>query len=85
MVNVGVFGNIGGFSNAQMILGRRRLAGSVIGGIAETQQVIDYCAANKIAPEVEIIPISRVNEAWDRVVAKDVRYRFVIDMSTLQA
>ncbi len=47
--------------------------------------IVSDCAANNIAPEVEIIPISRVNEAWDRVVAKDIRYRFVIDMSTLQA
>jgi uncharacterized zinc-type alcohol dehydrogenase-like protein len=89
LVNVGVFNRIGaasgGYSNAGLILGRRSLAASLIGGIAETQQVIDYCAANKIAPEVEVIPVSRVNEAWDRVVGKQVRYRYVIDMRTLAA
>lgn len=85
LVNVGVVGDLPKVSNQKMIMGRRSVAGSLIGGIAETQEVVNFCAANRIAPEVQIIPISRVNEAWDRVVSKDARYRFVIDMSSLPA
>jgi uncharacterized zinc-type alcohol dehydrogenase-like protein len=62
---------------------RRSFAGSSIGGIRETQEMLDYCAEHGIAPETELISADRVNEAWDRVLASDVRYRFVIDASTI--
>ncbi|MFY7065813.1 NAD(P)-dependent alcohol dehydrogenase [Nocardiopsis changdeensis] len=63
---------------------RRSFAGSKIGGIAQTQEMLDFCAEHGIAPEVEVISADRVNEAWERVLASDVRYRFVIDISTLR-
>ncbi|GAA2088866.1 NAD(P)-dependent alcohol dehydrogenase [Pseudolysinimonas kribbensis] len=62
---------------------RRSFAGSSIGGIRETQEMLDYCAEHGIAPETELIRADRVNEAWERVLASDVRYRFVIDASTI--
>ena len=64
---------------------RRSFAGSSIGGIRETQEMLDFCAEHGIAPEVEIISADQINEAWDRVLASDVRFRFVIDISTLPA
>jgi uncharacterized zinc-type alcohol dehydrogenase-like protein len=66
-----------------LIGANRRLAGSLIGGIAETQEMLDYCAANGIAADVETIPMSAINEAYDRMLKGDVRYRFVIDLATL--
>jgi uncharacterized zinc-type alcohol dehydrogenase-like protein len=66
-----------------LITKRRRLAGSNIGGIRETQEALDYCAEKNISSDVEIIPMQRVNEAYDRTIKGDVRYRFVIDMKTL--
>ena len=65
--------------------GRRSLAASGIGGIAETQEMLDFCAEHGVAPEVEIVTADQVNEAWDRVLASDVRFRFVIDASTFAA
>ncbi|MDW8273257.1 MAG: NAD(P)-dependent alcohol dehydrogenase [Chitinophagales bacterium] len=62
---------------------RRSIAGSLIGGIAETQEMLDFCAERNIVSEIEIIPISYVNEAYERVLKADVRYRFVIDLTTL--
>ena len=64
---------------------RRSLAGSLIGGIAETQEMLDFCGAHGIVSEIETIPIRKVNEAYDRVVKSDVRYRFVIDMASLSS
>jgi uncharacterized zinc-type alcohol dehydrogenase-like protein len=67
------------------LIGRRRsLAGSMIGGIAETQEMLDYCAEKKITADVEMVPISKVNDAYERMLKGDVRYRFVIDMKSLQ-
>jgi uncharacterized zinc-type alcohol dehydrogenase-like protein len=66
-----------------MIMKRRSLAGSLIGGIAETQEMLDFCAEHGIVSEVEIIPIDRINEAYDRMLKSDVKYRFVIDMKSL--
>ena len=63
---------------------RRSIAGSQIGGIAETQEMLDFCSEHDIVSEVEVIPAAKINEAWDRVVASDVRYRFVIDASTFE-
>ncbi len=63
--------------------GRRSLAGSQIGGIQETQEMLDFCAQHGVACDIEVIPIQKVNEAYERVVNGDVRYRFVIDMASL--
>jgi len=68
---------------ASLIMKRRRLAGSVIGGIRETQEMLDFCSAHNIASDVEVIDINQINEAYERTLKSDVRYRFVIDMSTL--
>jgi uncharacterized zinc-type alcohol dehydrogenase-like protein len=62
---------------------RRTLAGSCIGGLAETQEMLEFCAQHGIGAEVEVIPASQIDEAWDRVVASDVRYRCVIDAATM--
>jgi uncharacterized zinc-type alcohol dehydrogenase-like protein len=66
-----------------LIPGRRSLGGSMIGGLPETQEMLDYCAEKNIVSDVEVIPIQKINEAWERMLKGDVRYRFVIDMSTL--
>lgn len=66
-----------------LIGGRRSFAGSMIGGIAQTQEMLDFCAEHGIGAEVEVIAADQVNEAYERVLASDVRYRFVIDTSTL--
>ncbi|MGH9467335.1 MAG: NAD(P)-dependent alcohol dehydrogenase [Terriglobales bacterium] len=68
-----------------LIMQRRCLAGSLIGGIAETQEMLDFCAQRGVTSDVEVIPIQKVNEAYDRVVRSDVRYRFSIDMASLSA
>ena len=67
-----------------LVAGRRSLAGSLIGGIKETQEMLDFCAKNDIASEIELIPIQKVNEAYKRILASDVRYRFVIDIKSLE-
>jgi uncharacterized zinc-type alcohol dehydrogenase-like protein len=67
---------------SSLIGGRRSLAGSNIGGIRETQEMLDFCAEHGIASEVEVITAEQINEAYERVLASDVRYRFVIDAST---
>jgi len=66
-----------------LIGGNRRLAGSLIGGIAETQEMLDYCGARGIVSDVEVIPIQKINEAYERMLKGDVRYRFVIDSASL--
>ncbi len=66
-----------------LLLQRRTFAGSCIGGIAETQEMLDFCAQHGIAAEIEHVSADQVNEAWERVLASDVRYRFVIDTSTI--
>jgi uncharacterized zinc-type alcohol dehydrogenase-like protein len=66
-----------------LITNGRTLAGSMIGGIRETQEMLDYCAQHNITSDVEVIPIGRIDEAYERTVKGDVRYRFVIDMQTL--
>jgi uncharacterized zinc-type alcohol dehydrogenase-like protein len=63
---------------------RRRLAGSAIGGIRETQEMLDFCAKHRIAADVEVIPIQKINEAYERTVRSDVKYRFVIDIESLR-
>ncbi len=68
-----------------LILGRRSLAGSAIGGIEETQEMLDFCGKHNVTSDIELIPIQKVNEAYERVLKSDVRYRFVIDMASLNA
>jgi alcohol dehydrogenase (NADP+) len=66
-----------------LVGGRRRLVGSLVGGLPETQEMLDYCAEHGISSDVEIIPMAKINEAYDRMLKSDVKYRFVIDMATL--
>jgi len=68
-----------------LLFGRRSLSGSPIGGIAETQEMLDFCGKNNITADVEIIPIQKVNEAYERLLKSDVKYRFVIDMASLKS
>ncbi len=68
-----------------LLLPRRNFAGSAIGGIAETQEMLDFCATHGIVSDIELIPIQKINEAWDRLLKQDVRYRFVIDMASLKS
>jgi alcohol dehydrogenase (NADP+) len=67
-----------------LIMGRRSLSGSNIGGIAETQEMLDFCGKNNIAADVEVIPIQKVNEAYERLLSSNVKYRFSIDMASLK-
>jgi uncharacterized zinc-type alcohol dehydrogenase-like protein len=67
-----------------LVLGRRNLSGSPIGGIAETQEMLDFCAKHDITADVEVIPIQKVNEAYERILKSDVKYRFSIDMASLK-
>jgi alcohol dehydrogenase (NADP+) len=67
-----------------LITNQRTLAGSLIGGIRETQEMLDYCARHNIVSEVEVIPIQQIEEAYERTIKADVRYRFVIDMQSLE-
>ncbi|MGA8730734.1 MAG: NAD(P)-dependent alcohol dehydrogenase [Terracidiphilus sp.] len=68
-----------------LIMGRRSLSGSPIGGIAETQEMLDFCGKHNITADVEVIPIQKVNEAYERLVKADVKYRFSIDMASLKS
>jgi uncharacterized zinc-type alcohol dehydrogenase-like protein len=67
-----------------MLMPRRQFAGSAIGGIAETQEMLDFCAERGITSDVEVIPIQKINDAYDRLLKGDVKYRFVIDMASLK-
>ncbi len=69
---------------ANLIASRKTLAGSVIGGMPETQEMIDFCARHQIVSDVEVVPIQSINEAYERLLKNDVRYRFVIDMASLR-
>ena len=66
-----------------LILGRKSLAGSMIGGIKETQEMLDFCGQHNIVCDIEMIPMAKINEAYERMLKSDVKYRFVIDMATL--
>jgi len=70
---------------ARLIGGRKSIAGSAIGGLPETQEMIGFCAEHGIVSDVEVVPIQYVNEAYDRLLKNDVKYRFVIDMSSLNS
>ena len=83
MVIVGAIDDLPGLHGGALVMRNRVVAGSLIGGLPETQEMLDFCAVNDILPDVEVIPIDKVNEAWERMEKGDVRYRFVIDMQSL--
>lgn len=66
-----------------LVMGRKKIAGSLIGGLKETQEMLDFCAQANIVSQVEVIPIQSINEAYERMLRNDVKYRFVIDMATI--
>ena len=85
LVLVGYLGGLEPFLNTvPMILGRKAVAGSLIGGIAETQEMLDFCGEHNIVSEIEIIKMQDINKAYERMLKSDVRYRFVIDMASLK-
>ena len=67
-----------------LLLPRRNLSGSLIGGLAETQEMLDFCGQHGVVSDVELIPIQKINEAYERMIRSDVRYRFVIDIASLK-
>ena len=79
----GCAGSSSTFRRFSLIFKRRSLAGSLIGGIKETQEMLDFCAKHNIVSDIEIIPIQKINEAYERMLKSDVKYRFVIDMKSL--
>jgi uncharacterized zinc-type alcohol dehydrogenase-like protein len=83
IVLVGQVGPLAEPSTVPLIVGRRRIAGSPIGGIMETQEMLDFCGRKNILPDCEMIRMDQINEAWERMERADVRYRFVIDMASL--
>lgn len=85
MVLVGSIEPLAKVNGALLVLSRKNIAGSLIGGIAETQEMLDFCGEHNILPEVEMISIHEINESWDRMEKGDVKYRFVIDMQSLKA
>ncbi|MFV8270984.1 NAD(P)-dependent alcohol dehydrogenase [Flavobacterium sp. GT2N3] len=86
LVLVGYLGGLEPILNTvPMIMGRKSVAGSLIGGIAETQEMLDFCGEHNIVSEIEIIKIQDINEAYERMLKSDVRYRFVIDMASLKS
>ena len=68
-----------------LIMGRKTLAGSLIGGIKETQEMLDFCGQHNIVSDIELTTVSEINRAYERIVASDVKYRFVIDMQSLRS
>ncbi|MEO5666813.1 MAG: NAD(P)-dependent alcohol dehydrogenase [Bdellovibrionota bacterium] len=84
MILLGVPDQPAPVSAFSLIMKRRKLGGSLIGGIKETQEMLDFCAKHNIVSDVEIIPIQKINEAYERMIKGDVRYRFVIDMASLR-
>ena len=83
LVLVGQVGPLNEIHTAGLLLGRRRVAGSIIGGIPETQEMLDFCASKDILPECEMIRMDQIGEAFERMERADVRYRFVIDLASL--
>jgi uncharacterized zinc-type alcohol dehydrogenase-like protein len=84
LVLVGYLGGLEPILNTvPMIMGRKSVAGSLIGGIAETQEMLDFCGKHNIVSEIEIIKMQDINEAYERMIKSDVKYRFVIDMTSL--
>jgi alcohol dehydrogenase (NADP+) len=85
MVNVGAPPEAMSYNAFSLLIGNKVLAGSMIGGIAETQQMLDFCAEHGVGAEIEVIDADEINTAYQRVTNSDVRYRFVIDVSTIGA
>jgi uncharacterized zinc-type alcohol dehydrogenase-like protein len=85
MVLVGIPDEAPAVQPFSLIMKRRQLAGSLIGGILETQEMLDFCAKHEILSDIEVIPIQKINEAYERMLKGDVKYRFVIDMQSLKA
>jgi alcohol dehydrogenase (NADP+) len=84
-VLVGFLGGLEPMLNTTpLVMGRKSVAGSVIGGIAETQELLDFCGEHGITSDVEVIKIQDINEAYERMLKSDVKYRFVIDMASLK-
>jgi uncharacterized zinc-type alcohol dehydrogenase-like protein len=83
LVNVGAPAEPLSLTVFSLIMGRHSFAGSLIGGIRETQEMLDFCGEHHLGAEIEVIPADKINKAYERVLASDVRYRFVIDTSTL--
>jgi uncharacterized zinc-type alcohol dehydrogenase-like protein len=84
MTLVGAPPNPSPVSAFSLIMKRRQLAGSAIGGIRETQEMLDFCGEHNITADIELIPIQKINEAYERLLKGDVKYRFVIDMKSLK-
>ncbi|MGY3901062.1 NAD(P)-dependent alcohol dehydrogenase [Aeromonas lusitana] len=85
LVLVGYLGDLNPMLNTvPLIMGRKSVAGSLIGGIKETQEMLDFCGQHKITADVETLPIQEINEAYERMLKSDVKYRFVIDMASLK-
>ncbi len=84
MVMVGAIEPLTNLNSGILVRKRRNITGSLIGGIRETQEMLDFCGEHNVLPEVEMIDIQNINEAWDRVVKADIKYRFVIDMESLK-
>ena len=85
LVLVGQVGPVGALNSVPLLMGRRRISGSPIGGIAQTQEMLDFCAEKGVLPDVETIRMDEINHAFERLLKADVRYRFVIDMASLAA
>jgi uncharacterized zinc-type alcohol dehydrogenase-like protein len=83
MVLVGAVEPLKPFNGGSIIMGRKRIAGSLIGGIKETQEMLDFCGEHNITSDIELIDIQDINKAYERVIKNDVKYRFVIDMKSL--
>ncbi|XLS27422.1 NAD(P)-dependent alcohol dehydrogenase [Flavobacteriaceae bacterium M23B6Z8] len=84
MVMVGAVEPLEPFHGGGLIMGRKRVAGSLIGGIKETQEMLDFCGEHNIVSDIELIDMQHINEAYERVINSDVKYRFVIDMASLK-
>jgi alcohol dehydrogenase (NADP+) len=86
LVFVGFLGNLDkpALNTAPMVMRRKSVAGSVIGGITETQELLDFCDKHGITSDIEVINIQDINEAYKRMLKSDVKYRFVIDMVSLK-
>ena len=83
MCIVGTIGMNAELNARSLIMGRRQIAGSLVGGIKETQEMLDFCAQHQILSDIELIPMNGINQAYERMQRSDVKYRFVIDMATL--
>lgn len=83
LINVGAPAELSQYNVFSLIMSRRSIAGSLVGGLPETQEMLDFAAAHGITPQIEVIRADQIDEAYDRILRSDVRYRFVIDISTL--